>query len=296
MGLELAGAYHSARATFEEADDVLGFRLSKLCWEGPEQGLVATGNAQPAILVHSVAVLRVIADQLGPVTLAAGHSLGEFTAWVAAGSLGFADAVRTVRLRGELMQKSGAERPGTMAAVLGIADEVLEQVCRDATQAGGDCVAANYNSPGQLVISGDVAAVERAMELARAAGARRVVRLNVSGAFHSPLMQVAQAGLRARLGGLPMAPPAFPVVSNVTAEAIADVGSARDLLVRQLTSPVRWAASMRTMLDAGVDRFFELGPGSVLHGLLKRIDRSAEAMAIGAPPDVAAFAHRWGAS
>ena len=289
MGRELAAAFPAARATFQEADEVLGFRLSALCWEGPEEELVATRNAQPAILVHSVAVLRVIGGQCGPVAVAAGHSLGEFTAWVAAGTLAFADAVRTVRLRGELMQRSGDARPGTMAAVLGLDDEVLERVCAEASLAGGECVPANYNSPGQMVISGDVATVERAMELARANGARRVVRLNVSGAFHSPLMRVAQAGLQERLRSLPFAPPRFPVVSNVTAEAISDVVAARALLVRQLTSPVRWTASMRTMLDAGVGRFLELGPGTVLTGLLKRIERSARAVALGTPADIEAL-------
>lgn len=286
MGRELAAVYPAARATFDEADEVLGFRLSQLCWTGPEQELVATRNAQPAILVHSIAVLRVVADRLGPVTAAAGHSLGEFSAWVAAGTLGFADAVRTVRLRGELMQRSGDERPGTMAAVLGLEDEVLDQVCLDASTADESCVPANYNSPGQLVISGDVAAVERAMSLALAAGARRALRLNVSGAFHSPLMQVAQAGLQAQLESLAMAGPAFPVVSNVTGEAVTDPQTARLLLVRQLTSPVRWTACVRTMLGAGIVRFLELGPGTVLSGLLRRIERAAAAAAIGAPADV----------
>lgn len=188
------------------------------------------------------------------------------------------------------MQQSGAQRPGTMAAVLGLEDEALEAVCREAARLGGDCVPANYNSPGQLVISGDVAAVERAMELARAAGARRVVRLNVSGAFHSPLMQVAQAGLQAQLERIALAPPTFPVVSNVTAEAVLDPQHARGLLVRQLTSPVRWTAGMRTMLHAGITSFLELGPGNVLAGLLRRIDRSAEVASIGAPADIEAFA------
>lgn len=289
MGRELADRYPEARTTFDEADDVLGFSLSRLCWEGAGDELVATSNAQPAILVHSTAVLRVVQGRLGPVACAAGHSLGEFTAWVAAGSLAFADAVRTVRLRGELMQRSGDERPGTMAAVLGLEDEVLERVCADASDEGAVCVAANYNSPGQLVISGDVAAVERAMELARAAGARRALRLNVSGAFHSPLMEVAQAGLEAKLASVAMAPPAFPVISNVTGGAVTDPAVARDLLVRQLTSPVRWTACMRTMLQSGVTRFIELGPGNVLGGLLRRIERSAEAVSIGAPADTEAL-------
>jgi [acyl-carrier-protein] S-malonyltransferase len=289
MGRELAAAFPAARAVFEEADAVLGLSLSRLCWEGPEAELTATHNAQPAILAHSVAVLRVVAERIGPVRFAAGHSLGEFSAYVAAGSLGFADALRTVRRRGELMLASGQERPGTMAAVLGLADEVVEEICRTASAQGGECVAANFNSPGQVVISGDVASVEQALELARAAGARRAVRLNVSGAFHSPLMQVAEAGLEAQLAGVPLAPPGFPVISNVTAQPVTDAAVARRLLVGQLTSPVRWTASMRTMLAGGASRFLELGPGNVLSGLLRRIERGVDVSALGEPDQVGAF-------
>lgn len=289
MGRDLADAYPEARRTFEEADDVLGFALSGLCWAGPDEGLTATSNAQPAIMTHSMAAFRVLEARLGPVGIAAGHSLGEFSAYVAAGALTFADGLRTVRRRGELMQQSGDERPGTMAALLALDDDVVEQVCSEATAAGGACVAANYNAPGQLVISGDVPAVERAMELARAAGARRAVRLNVSGAFHSPLMEVAQPGLRAQLDAAAFEDPAFPVVSNVTAEPVREAATARRLLIEQLTAPVRWTASMQTMLDAGVARFVEVGPGSVLSGLLRRIDRAAECRTAGTAADAAAL-------
>jgi [acyl-carrier-protein] S-malonyltransferase len=289
MGRELAAVFPVARATFAEADEILGFPLSKLCWEGPEDELTATINAQPAILVHSIAVHRVVREHLGTVRLAAGHSLGEFSAYVATGALTFADGVRTVRRRGELMYRSGEERPGTMAAILGLEDEALEEVCAQASAAGGACVPANYNAPGQIVISGDVPAVERAMELAKAAGAKRALRLNVSGAFHSPLMQVAEPGLEAQLAGAPLRAPAFPVVSNVTAQPVSDVSDARRLLVSQLTSPVRWTASMRTMLEAGISRFVELGPGSVLAGLLKRIERGAAAVSVGSPAEVEAM-------
>lgn len=289
MGRELAAAYPPARQTFEEADEALGFALSRLCWEGPETELTATVNAQPAILVHSVAVYRVIADRLGDVGIAAGHSLGEFSAYVAAGTLSFADGVRTVRRRGELMYRTGQERPGTMAALLGLEDEAAERVCADATLEGGECVPANYNSPGQIVISGDVPTVLRAIELAKAAGARRAVQLNVSGAFHSPLMQVAEAGLEAQLAEAPLSPARFPVVSNVTARPVHDVVEARRLLVRQLTSPVRWTDSVRAMVAEGADRFFELGPGNVLTGLLKRIERAAAGTPVGTPEDVAAL-------
>lgn len=288
MGRDLADAYPEARRTFEEADETLGFALSKLAWEGPEEELTATSVAQPAILTHSMAVFRVVEARLGDVSLAAGHSLGEFSAWVASGAMSFADGVRTVRLRGELMQRSGADRPGTMAALLGLEDDAVERVCAEASEGTSVCVPANYNSPGQLVISGDVAAVERAMDLAKAAGARRAVQLNVSGAFHSPLMKVAESGLGAQLDAVNMAPPRFPVVSNVTAAAVMNGADARRLLLQQLTSAVRWTASMRTMLDAGVQQFYEIGPGSVLTGLLKRIERGAASQAIGTAADVEA--------
>jgi [acyl-carrier-protein] S-malonyltransferase len=289
MGRELAATYPEARRTFAEADDVLGFALSRLIWSGPDEELTATANAQPALLAHSVAAFRVVADRIGPVAMAAGHSLGEFSAYVAAGSLTFADGLLTVRRRGELMWQSGQERPGTMAALLGLEDEAVERVCQEASGPDGVCVAANYNSPGQLVISGDVSAVERALALAKQAGARRAVRLNVSGAFHSPLMQVAAPGLAAQLAGAAMEPPRFAVVSNVTAQPVSDAAEARQLLVEQLTRPVRWAASLRTMLDAGIARFYEVGSGNVLGGLLRRVDRGAACMPLGTPADVEAL-------
>jgi [acyl-carrier-protein] S-malonyltransferase len=290
MGRDLADAFAEARETFAEADDVLGFSLSRLCWEGPETELTLTANAQPAILVHSIAAWRVLTARkpLG-IALGAGHSLGEFTAYVAAGALEFADAVRTVRRRGELMLESGAARPGTMAAVLGLNDAAAEAVCREASAAGDVVVAANYNAPGQLVISGDVEAVRRAEELARAAGAKRVVPLNVSGAFHSPLMEVAVEGLRAQLEAIELGDPAFPVVSNVTAEPVSDAGEARDLLVRQLVSPVRWVDSVAGMRRAGTESFLEVGPGNVLTGLLRRIDRAAVGRALGTADELNSF-------
>jgi [acyl-carrier-protein] S-malonyltransferase len=289
MGRDLAAQRPEARAIFEEADEILGFRLSQLCFEGPEPELTLTHNAQPAILTHSMAVFSAIASSLGDVGAAAGHSLGEFSAWVAAGAISFADAVVTVRRRGELMLKSGEERPGTMAAVLGLEDEAIERVCREASGPDGECVAANYNSPGQVVISGDTAAIERALEGARAAGARRAMPLNVSGAFHSPLMQVAEEDLAAQLGAVTFSTPRFPVVSNVTAGPVVDVVEARDLLRRQLTSPVRWADGIRTMRGVGCSTFIEMGPGNVLTGLLRRIDREAAGRAIDTAGDVAAF-------
>lgn len=281
MACALAADHAVAARTLEEADDVLGLPLSRVMADGPKDELTATRNAQPAILAHSVAVLRVVADALGPVGVAAGHSLGEFSAHVAAGTLTFADALTAVRLRGELMYAAGQERPGTMAAVLGLADEALEEVCAGVD--AGTCVPANFNARGQTVVSGDVAGVEQAMARAKEAGARRVVPLNVSGAFHSPLMEPAARGLREKLESITFADPAYPVVSNVTAGAVDDGATARELLVEQLTAPVRWTASIATMVALGVDRFAELGPGSVLAGLNRRNARGLRTVSLGEP-------------
>jgi [acyl-carrier-protein] S-malonyltransferase len=289
MGKDLAETFPLARETFEEADQVLGDSLSKIMWQGPEAELTLTHNAQPAILIHSIAVHRVLADRLPAIKLAAGHSLGEFSAYVAAGALSFADAVRTVRRRGELMYRAGQERPGTMAAILGMEDADLERVCMDAAAMGGEVVPANYNAPGQLVISGDVPSVQQAMTLAKTAGAKKTVQLNVSGAFHSPLMASAEPGLRVQLDDVELKPPKFAVVSNVTAEAVSAVVDARRLLIEQLTSPVRWTACVRTMIAAGVTELIELGPGNVLSGLMKRIDRNTRARAVGTAQEVNAW-------
>jgi [acyl-carrier-protein] S-malonyltransferase len=288
MGADLATRFPQAREVFAEADDALGFALSDLAWHGPESELTATHNAQPALLTHSVAVYRVLESRLGEVGVlcAAGHSLGEFSAHVAAGTLAFADAVRLVRRRGELMFRGGQERPGTMAAVLSLDPERLAEVCAGASTADEVCVPANYNAPGQVVISGDIGAVERAEVLADRAGARRVIRLNVSGAFHSPLMATAEAGLAEALAEIGLRPPAVPVVANVDAEPVRDAEAARHMLVRQLTAPVRWDDCVRTMRRMGAVRFLELGPGQVLTGLLKRIDREAIGQAIGNADEV----------
>ena len=210
MGRSLACDYPEAARVFEEADDVLGFSISKLAWEGPEEDLVLTKNAQPAMLVHSTAVYRVIQDRLGEVGLAAGHSLGEFSAHVAAGTLDFPAAVTTVRLRGGLMYDAGVERPGSMAAVIGLDDEAVVSVCKQAEEEAGVCVPANFNAPGQVVISGDLSGVERAMDLAAELGAKRVVRLSVSGAFHSPLMEPAAVEFEPWLEQQSFHDPGFP--------------------------------------------------------------------------------------
>lgn len=289
MGRELARSYPAAASTFEEADDVLGFPLSRVAWEGPGEELTETRNAQPAILTHSVAVLRALAERLPAPSMAAGHSLGEFSAHVAAGTLGFADALEAVRLRGELMFRAGVERPGRMAAVLGLDDEAVETACREASSEGAVCVPANFNSPGQVVVSGDEEGVERGMEAARRAGARRVVELNVSGAFHSPLMEPAETGLRENLEAIDLSDPRYPVYSNVTAGPVRTADEARELLVRQLTSPVRWAEAVRRMVEDGTERFAELGPGNVLCGLGRRNVRGVGCASLGEPDDLASL-------
>ena len=287
MAKALAERFPVAAETLAEADEILGSELSRLMAEGPEEELTETKNAQPAILVHSVAALRAAGDRLGEPALAAGHSLGEFSAHVAAGTLAFADALRTVRLRGELMFAAGKERPGTMAALLGLGDAETEAVC--ARVEAGTCQPANFNAEGQVVISGDLAGVEEGMALAKEAGSKKVVPLKVSGAFHSSLMEPAAAGLRAHMDGIDFRDPSYPVISNVTAEAVTTGEEARALLVRQLTSPVRWRASIQAMLDAGVDRFVELGPGKVLCTLNRRNAQGVPSTWLGEPDDVASL-------
>lgn len=286
MGRDLAQAFPAAADVFREADDALGFHLSRLTWEGPEDELTLTKNAQPALLVHSVAVLRVVEKEIGPVAAAAGHSLGEFSAHVAAATMAFRDALEAVRVRGELMFASGVDRPGTMAAILGLGDEDVEALCGAVQETGRVVVPANFNAPGQVVISGDMEGVQAAVILAKEAGARRTVSLTVSGAFHSPLMSPAQQGLREKLQSLNFSDPAFPVISNVTAAPVTSASESRDLLVRQLTSPVRWAESVARMVSMGVDHFYELGAGSVLSGLNKRNARGVPCVSLGTPADL----------
>ncbi len=287
MGKDLADAFPSAREAFERADEALGLSLSRICWEGPEEELTRTQNAQPAILVHSLAAWSVIRDDVSPhVKYMAGHSLGEFSAYAASGSLSFEEAVRLVRRRGELMAEAGA---GTMWAVVGLNADVVEAICEDVSGEGGVVVAANYNSPQQLVISGETDAVERAGARAKEAGAKMVRPLAVSGAFHSPLMSVAESGLRGELDGLKLADPQFPVVSNVTAQPVADADAARRTLVSQLTSPVRWMQDVQRIAEDGVVNYLEIGPGKVLTGLLRRIDRGLSGVEVGKPEDVARF-------
>jgi [acyl-carrier-protein] S-malonyltransferase len=287
MARLLAESDRVAAQVLAEANDILGFDLAGLMANGPEDELVATKNAQPALLTHSIAVLRAAGNRIGPVAYAAGHSLGEFSAHVAAGTLSFEDALKTVRLRGELMYEAGLARPGTMAAVLGLSDEQLQDVCARVDE--GVCGPANFNSQGQIVISGDLAGIDQGIALATEAGAKRVVRLSVSGAFHSELMAPAASRLGAFLAEVDFRDPGYPVVSNVTAGPVTTGEEARDLLVRQVTAPVRWSESVAAMVAAGVDRFLELGPGSVLCGLNRRNAKGLPCSSIGEPDDFAAL-------
>jgi [acyl-carrier-protein] S-malonyltransferase len=286
MGKDLCEAHPRVREIFRRADDVLGFPLSRICFEGPADELTRTKNTQPAIFLHSVALSAVLGDAAtGPVAAVAGHSLGEYSALVHAGALGFEEGLRLVRLRGELMQRAGEERPGTMAAVVGQERAEIEEVCREASSAGiVQC--ANFNSPGQIVISGSVAGVRKAMEIAKAKGARLVKELTVSGAFHSPLMESARAGLENALEKAEIRDASIPVYANVTAGPEQMAGKIRTLLGAQLTSPVLWESTVTNMIGAGVRRFVEIGPGKVLQGLVKRTDPSVEVLGIDTAADL----------
>ncbi|MGH7561091.1 MAG: ACP S-malonyltransferase [Gemmatimonadales bacterium] len=290
MGRDLAEAFPAARDTFAAIDDALGTPLSRLMWEGPEDELVQTPNAQPAILAHAAAALAVAEAKLGRPAGAAGHSLGEYSAYVAAGSLSPENAARLVRRRGELMHLAGQARPGAMAAVIGLATGEVERCCREASQGNGIAVAANLNAPDQTVISGDPPAVEAAGAVCKAAGAKRVLPLKVSGAFHSPLMASAAEGLDAALRAVAFEDPAFPVVANATAEPVRTAARAAELLTEQLTAPVRWVECVRGLQALAPDaRFVELGPGTVLTGLLKRIAPEASAISLGTAAELERF-------
>jgi [acyl-carrier-protein] S-malonyltransferase len=290
MGRDLAERFPAARDTFAAIDEALGVRLSRLMWEGPEDELTLTHNTQPAILAHSAAVWAVIRERVGPVGAGAGHSLGEYSAHVAAGTMSATVAASLVRRRGELMYEAGQARPGAMAAILGLATELVDQACNEASGPDGVAVAANLNAPDQTVISGDPAAVTRAGEGCKARGAKRVVPLKVSGAFHSPLMAPAVDGLHDALTGVPFGDPAFPVVANASGEEVRTGIDAKRLLVDQLTSPVRWVACMQTAarLVPGAT-YIEIGPGNVLSGLLKRIVPGAPTVTLGTAAEVERF-------
>jgi [acyl-carrier-protein] S-malonyltransferase len=276
MGADLAERWDEAAEVFAAADAALGMPLSELCWHGPEERLRLTENTQPALLTHSLAAWLVAARHGVSVAAVAGHSLGEYSAIVAAGGLGLADAVRTVRERGRLMQRAVPVGEGAMAAVLGLADDQVVAACEEASEAGdGDVVAANFNSPGQVVIAGDAGAVARAIEGCRERGARRAVPLPVSAPFHSPLMAPAREGLRPVLERLEFHALRVPLYRNVDAAAVRGAAEARDGLIRQVDAPVLWSATIRRMRADGFDTFIEVGTGSVLSGLVRRIDPDA---------------------
>ena len=277
MGKDLAERFPVARQTFDEADDALGYKLSQICFEGPEDQLRMTEITQPAILAASVAAWRVVSEKgLKPVFVA-GHSLGEYSAHVAAGTLSFADAVRTVRNRGKYMQEAVPVGVGTMAAILGMDVDKVAAVCADSAQ-GEVCQAANINSPEQIVISGHTAAVERATKLADERGAKRAKVLPVSAPFHCSLMKPAQDRLATDLQALTFNDPGIPVLCNVDAALVTATQPSRDALIRQVTGSVKWDQSIRALIGQGVNTFVEVGPGKVLCGLMRQIDRSKTAV------------------
>lgn len=295
MGRELAEAFPAARDVFNQADAALGFAISKLCFEGPAEELQLTANTQPAILTVSVAAAATLAEKGVKPDFVAGHSLGEYSALVTAGALGLADAVRLVRKRGTYMQEAVPVGKGAMAALLGMEGSAVEEVCREASQ--GDVVApANFNSPGQVVIAGETAAVGRAVELAKSRGAKRAVMLNVSAPFHCAMMQPAQDRLAADLDSVEIAEARFPLVNNADAQIVRSAADTRDGLKRQVTAPVRWEQSMRLLLAQGVTRFVEVGPGKVLSGLMRQIDRQAECLRVEDPATLGEAVARLGGS
>ncbi|MGA3010438.1 MAG: ACP S-malonyltransferase [Terracidiphilus sp.] len=279
MGRELVDRFPVARDTFAEADEALGFPISKLIFEGPAEDLKLTENTQPAILTASIATLRVLAVHGIEPSIAAGHSLGEWSAYVAAGTISFADAVRSVKARGAAMQLAVPAGEGAMAAILALDSAQVEEICRQAAEETGLTVsAANLNSPGQTVISGELAAVEKASAMAKASGAKRAVMLPVSAPFHCALMQPAQEEVARVLGGLALTDPRIPVAANVTGGLVTTADQVRDVLTRQVTGAVRWIDCMKTLIADGTQAYIELAPGKVLCGLLKQIDPAQKSM------------------
>ncbi len=286
MGRELCEQYPEARAVFDAADAVLGFSLSRLCFDGPEAELTDTINAQPALLTHSIAALAAMRAALGPQPgspiVVAGHSLGEYSALVAAGALDLVDAVQLVRARGLAMKHACEKRPGAMAAILGLDDQKLNEICAEA----GAVQVANFNAPGQIVISGDKEALNRAIALAKQAGAKRAMPLAVSIAAHSALMEPAVEEFRMSVENVAIRPPTLPVISNVTVQPLETVEAIRAEMLAQLTSPVQWVKSVETMAGRGVQQFLEIGPKDVLGGLIRRIKPGITAVSIGKPVDI----------
>ena len=275
MGKDIYRNSIKARRLMEQANDILGFRITDIMFGGTEEALRATDVTQPAIFIHSTALA--LCARVGRPDMAGGHSLGEFSALTAAGAMSFEDGLRLVAVRARAMQKCCEKVPGTMAAIIGLPDETVEKICGEIAGKGGVVVPANYNSDGQIVISGEKEAVLQACELMKEAGAKRALPLMVGGAFHSPLMEPARAKLAEAIEATPISAPRCPVFQNVSAMPETDPVRIKDNLLRQLTSPVRWTQSVRNMLAAGADEFLEIGPGSVLQGLIGRIAKSEEA-------------------
>jgi [acyl-carrier-protein] S-malonyltransferase len=289
MGRDLALAHEVARRTYEEADEVLGWKLSTLCFDGPEDELVLTKHTQPAILTTSIAVFRVLAEKGLRFDIVAGHSLGEWTALVAAGSITLRDAVKLTHLRGTFMQEAVPVGQGAMAALIGLDLAATKALCEQSTKPGEPVEPANMNGAGQIVISGHVAAVDRAIEGSKAAGAKLAKKLPVSAPFHCSLMKPAAERLAAAMAELTITTPVVPVVANVTAEPTQDPAQIAKLLVQQVTAPVRWEESVQAIAKLGVTKAYELGSGAVLKGLVKRIAPNVDTTTIGEPHEVAAF-------
>lgn len=293
MGRDLAQAYPAARAVFDTVDEALGEKLSVLIWDGEAETLTLTANAQPALMAMSVAVTRALEAEGHAVTdaaLVAGHSLGEYSALTAAGALDLADAARLLRLRGQAMQAAVPVGEGAMAALLGLDHATVVEVAAEAAGAAGQvCQAANDNDPGQVVLSGHRGAVEKAVEIAKARGAKRAMLLPVSAPFHCALMQPAAEAMAEALAGVTIRPPAVPLVANVRAEAVSDLEVIRALLVEQVTGAVRWRESVQWMAGQGVTEYWEIGAGKALCGMIRRIDKAATTRAIATPGDIAAL-------
>lgn len=289
--MELASLYPEARVAFNEADHCLGFPISSLAWEGPETDLNDTLNTQPALLIHSYSAIRVFEDFLPGFrpSFVAGHSMGEISALVAAGSLSYFDGLKLARRRGELMKYAGVQSPGGMAAIIGLDIAALDQICTQASTANEVVQVANDNCPGQVVISGSSDALSRAIKLAQEAGARKVSPLAVSIASHSPLMQSAQEGFNQAVNASPIQPPEVKIIGNVNALPLPTVAEIKQDLQSQLTSRVRWTETILYLIDHGVTHFIELGSGSVLTGLLKRINKEAFGITLGSPTDFEKF-------
>ncbi|MCK5329561.1 MAG: ACP S-malonyltransferase [Candidatus Latescibacteria bacterium] len=278
MGLDLYEQLRTARRIYDRADELVPFDLKSLSFEGPEERLTQTQYTQPTVFVHSVAAAELLKEQWVAPDAVAGHSLGEYAALVIAGVLGFEDALQAVCVRASLMQKAGEQHPGTMAAIIGLSDEAVRTICEAASTEEDRVCPANFNAPGQVVVSGTIPAVHRAMEQAKEAGAKLAVKLSVSGAFHSPLMDSVGRKMEEALSGIAFSPAQIPIVDNVTADVVRDPDKIRDLLIQQLTHPVLWVASMQKLVAMGIGTVIEVGPGKVLQGLMRRIDRSVRTL------------------